>query len=201
MLVSAGTHFSNVTPVIYHIEWSRDKVRARAKTVVPEFISIRRRGPGGILYDAAGCCFLPKVNVFRSPCMCARATNRETKWEVCGSIKIYSPHVRSAVDTLAVRDQPRWYLMSIRSVVSNIVQPRHGGSRTRKYLSRLHVYPHGHVICTHTRTHTHAHIFVHELEDPRIDSLFEDILDCDSNDCHLFVPSPIRSIRAPVATN
>jgi len=105
------------------------------------------------------------------------------------------------VGTLPVRDRPHWYLMSIRSVVSNSTVPtsntvRHGSDRTR-HLSRL---PHEHVISiriqTFTPARTHARVWGWgSIAFSRISSIANlTIVTCSS-------PSPIPSIQAPVATN
>lgn len=131
-----------------------------------------------------------KMRIFGSPHGRTRQTARQNERSVPQLKFTCRGRGISVVGTLPVRDRPHWYLMSIRSVISNMVQSRPATSSAivavaREHLSRLH----GHVISTHIHSHVHTYVRM------RIDSLFEDFLNCDSNDCHLYVPLayPIHS--------
>lgn len=76
--------------------------------------------------------------------------------------------------------------MSIRSVVSNVVQSRPEMlAVAREHLACVFVRTRDLYIRVYT--HTRIRMYIHARAwKTRIDSLFENFLDCDSNDCHLF---------------
>jgi len=134
------------------------------------------------------------MSVFGNP-LDAR-TNYETKWEIRASIKIYLSRVRHHRSRHAARAWPVSLISNVNpECCLNMVQSRPATPSAIVVVAREHLHDcrmgtwflwwtH---IQTFTRVHIHTRTRVRMRMKMKIDSLFEDFLDCDSNDCHLFV--------------